>query len=658
MPSPDVQNIIDRILASPRVRTGNAFAGRVFTDEPIIRRGSQMAGYLPPRCREMREIATSPEAQGKPVAWVFLRQARLMADYTDDVEYHGVFEHYYPTYQDMSDRQLRGYFTWRAAVRAGDVRETSLSFVFVHLYELLCGVGTTPGVQGFRDIERFWQAYREFEPKLDRYVRPWLRDYAAWHALDVSLLAPYVDLGFDRALVALRDGIAAWEGRREPPRFATPAGLLSRADTPVRAASVEIAAVTAGDGTERGRKGARRSSLAPDGSDNPVEESMFSAFDVLSSYRPRVSRLHRDRPETLRHVCCAVIVQLARHYDAHRKTGLMESLFGSPLAIPYEMFSSAVFWSDSPHPDAIYELDEVNRYTCARRRWYWEGYHGSHSRSTKLGSVLRAVDQRLRDAIGYEHPLTVKDVPKYLAKIIDREIEARLAWEREREARTIHVDLSQLAGIRAAAAETREALLVDEEREGAGDAPLAVRAGTQGTAQPGMPVAAVAGAQPGDPVPIATWPDMPTPAPAATSTSLSSSSTFCSYGGNSGAQTAESGGRMAGVAGDATSGATRTAGTASDSMPAEGRTAGAASDSMSAGTSPLGLSPEEVALLRALLDGAPYEPPTGTSLDMLVDNINEKLFDLIGDTALEFDMSGRPAIIEDYLEDVRGAIRP
>lgn len=692
MPSPDVQNIIDRILASPRVRTGNAFAGRVFTDEPIIRRGSQMAGYLPPRCREMREIATSPEAQGKPVAWVFLRQARLMADYTDDVEYHGVFEHYYPTYQDMSDRQLRGYFTWRAAVRAGDVRETSLSFVFVHLYELLCGVGTTPGVQGFHDIERFWQVYREFEPKLDRYVRPWLRDYAAWHALDASLLAPYVDLGFDRALVALRDGIAAWEGRREPPRFATPAGLLSRAGAPVRATSVEMAAVTAGDGAKRGRKGGRRGALAPDGSDNPVEESMFSAFDVLSSYRPRVSRLHRDRPETLRHVCCAVIVQLARHYDAHRKTGLMESLFGSPLAIPYEMFSSAVFWSDSPHPDAIYELDEVNRYTCARRRWYWEGYHGSHSRSTKLGSVLRAVDQRLRDAIGYEHPLTVKDVPKYLAKIIDREIEARLAWEHEREARTIHVDLSQLAGIRAAAAETREALLVDEERESAGDAPLVVRAGTQGTGQSGtsvpvpaavqpgapMPVAAVAGAQPGTPAPAAALPGTPapaptstlfgasapapTPAPAAASTPLSSPSTFCSYEGNSGTQTAESGGRTAGTAGDATSDAARTAGAAGNGAPSTGLTATPAAIGANvaapAGAGPLGLSPEEVTLLRALLDGAPYEPPTGTSLDMLVDDINEKLFDLIGDTALEFDMSGRPAIIEDYLEDVRGAIRP
>ena len=42
---------------------------------------------------------------------------------------------------------------------------------------------------------------------------------------------------------------------------------------------------------------------------------------------------------------------------------------------------------------------------------------------------------------------------------------------------------------------------------------------------------------------------------------------------------------------------------------------------------------------------------------MLVDSVNEKLFDLLGDTALEFDlMSATPSIIEDYEQDVREAI--
>ena len=41
----------------------------------------------------------------------------------------------------------------------------------------------------------------------------------------------------------------------------------------------------------------------------------------------------------------------------------------------------------------------------------------------------------------------------------------------------------------------------------------------------------------------------------------------------------------------------------------------------------------------------------GTSEDMAVDAINDALFDLIGDTTIEYGASG-PELIEDYREDV------
>lgn len=603
-----VQQIIDRILASPRARANSAFAGRTFADEPIIRRGSQMAGYLPKRCQEMRALATSPELRNTSRECIFYHQARLMEDYTDDVPYRGYFEQYFPTYQAMSDRQLRGYFTWRTAVRAGVMEEAPLSFAFVHLYELLIGVGTTPGEQGFHDIEHFWQSLRGHAPQLDRHVRLWLRDYVVYHGLDPRLVAPYVDLEFDQGLIAMRDGIAAWEGRQVPPRFSTPASLIAPGGV---APALPNPAPPAQDASAKRRR--KRGANAGDGADNPTEERLFSSFDVLSSYRPRVSRLYRDRPETLRHVCCSVVVQLARHYDAHRKSGLMESLFGSPLAMPYGMFYSAVFWSEQPHPDATYELDAINRYTCARGRWYWEGYHGSHTKSTKLGAVLRATDQRLRAAIGYEHPLMEKTVPKYLAKIIDREIEARLAWEREQEARVIHVDLSQLAGIRAAASLTQEALLVDEEREegpAAGETDegkaegafetAAGHAGTTATEQATLDLDA---------------PAHVTPEP----------STQTSQG------TLE--------------------------PPAQGTLEPPTQTPQAevGASASLGLTPDELSLLRSLLAGKPAHAAQGTSMDMLADDINEKLFDLLGDTALEFD-DAEPRLVEDYVGDVRAAL--
>ena len=70
------------------------------------------------------------------------------------------------------------------------------------------------------------------------------------------------------------------------------------------------------------------------------------------------------------------------------------------------------------------------------------------------------------------------------------------------------------------------------------------------------------------------------------------------------------------------------------------------------------LAPAATAYLRALLEQNAAQATSavahsGKSEDMLVDSINEALFDLVGDTVIEFSAAG-PQIIEDYEADVRG----
>lgn len=71
-----------------------------------------------------------------------------------------------------------------------------------------------------------------------------------------------------------------------------------------------------------------------------------------------------------------------------------------------------------------------------------------------------------------------------------------------------------------------------------------------------------------------------------------------------------------------------------------------------------GLSPAATAYLRALIEGdrgaadAALDQAS-TSEDILVDTVNEALFDLIGDTVIEYGPNG-PELIEDYREDVEG----
>lgn len=567
---PAARELIDRIMASERLQGSSHFSERVYASEPILTTGRQMANYLPDRYREMKAISrweTNSNGSGRWLseAELFYRQGTFMADFEDDCPYPGTFNSYFPTYNAMSDRQLRGYFTWRAAVRQGDVRESCLSFAYVYLYELICGIGVTDPMDGFQKFESFWRAYRAFSPKIDRYARTWLQDYVVYHGLSPQLLAPYKTLSFDRALVA-----------------------LTRAE--------ELAcARLANPQRERRKKG---SSALPLPGDPVAEQQLFDALDALSTYHLAGSRLYKSKPEALRHVCCAVFVRMSEYYHKQRKYNLTESLFGGQFELAYTMFGSAVFFEPERHPDANYELDEIHRYRCRNGAWSCERYQGNRSRNAKLGQAMRAADRILREGLGFDRPLKEQGkLPKYLQGLIEEEVAAWLAWSTAHAPVCIEIDLSQLTDIRRAAASTRESLLIDEEREGTG----ALLDAADGDIRDGESddVTHVDRAAP-EPLPMA-------------------------------------------------------ASAASPVEPISPPAAAAVAEHMH---QTAGLDPSEVGYLRALLEkdqagAAKIAKETHGSEDMLVDAVNETLFDLVGDTVIEYGPDG-PELIEDYREDVEG----
>lgn len=79
------------------------------------------------------------------------------------------------------------------------------------------------------------------------------------------------------------------------------------------------------------------------------------------------------------------------------------------------------------------------------------------------------------------------------------------------------------------------------------------------------------------------------------------------------------------------------------------------------GVEPSPLSPTETAYLRCVFDIRPASERAAivraadSSDAMMMDAINEKLFDLLCDIALA-DVNGEPELIEDYRDDVRGLI--
>ena len=579
MADQDIKMLIERIMAEARTHQSARFSNEVYADEPILKTGRQMQNFLPDQYRKMREISRwQDDPKGGAGRWLseaelFYRQGLLMADFEDDCPYNGIFKSYFPTYNAMSDRQLRGYFTWRARVRRGTVEETSTSFAFLYLYELICGIGVTDPLDGFRKIKSFWESYRAFEPGIDRFARVWLQDYAVFHGLDPQLLGDSKTVLFDKALIELRRAA----------RDLTPP---STGKTPKRRKSSEP--------------------VLPLPPDEAREERLMAAIDALSTYNLANSRLNRSHHRDLRHVACAVYVRMARYYDTHRKTGIVASLFGEETAMPYTMFASAVFFAPERHEDCEYRLDPIHIYRCQNGFWECMRIHGSRQKSSKLGEMMRACDQRLRLALDPGHPLKEEKVPKYLAKIIDDEIVAWLSWDAAHQPVKIDIDLSQLGHIRSAAAQTREALLIDEEREDG----MPAEAEATFFEQPGVGPASDVIAQP-----VATA----MPQDEADESTVST----------------EQFGVVAPLLAPTPTPATV--------IPAD--------------TAPA-LDPTAGAYLRALLEqnaaqAASAVAQSGKSEDMLVDSINEVLFDLVGDTVIEFGSAG-PQIIEDYEADVRG----
>lgn len=581
MADQDIKMLIERIMAEARTHQSARFSNEIYADEPILKTGRQMQNFLPDQYRKMREISRWQEdPKGGAGRWLseaelFYRQGLLMADFEDDCPYNGTFKSYFPTYNAMSDRQLRGYFTWRAQVRRGTVEKTSTSFAFLYLYELICGIGVDNPLDGFNKIKAFWDAYRAFEPGIDRFARVWLQDYAVFHGLDPKLLRDSKTVMFDNALIELR-----------------------------RAARDLIPAPAPPGQTPKRRKTSEPTLPLPP---NEVrEERLMAAINALSTYNLSNSRLDRSHHRDLRHVACAVYVRMARYYDTHRKTGIVASLFGEETAMPYTMFASAVFFAPERHEDCEYRLDPIHIYRCQNGFWECMRIHGSRQKSSKLGEMMRACDQRLRLALDSAHPLKEEKVPKYLAKIIDDEIVAWLSWDAAHQPVKIDIDLSQLGHIRNAAAQTREALLIDEEREDGASAEAEAADSGQPEAEPVADAIVEAVAAPirqdeADEPTIST----------------------------------EQFGVVAPLL-------------ASTSALAAAAPAGATNE----------LAPAADAYLRALLEHNAVQAESavaqsGQSEDMLVDTINEALFDLVGDTVIEFSAAG-PQIIEDYEADVRG----
>lgn len=120
-------------------------------------------------------------------AIIFYKQGMFMKDYEDNYSGNVPFSQYFPYYQMLGYEQLRTYFSWRTKVKHGNITDTSLSYAFLYIYELLNNIGVKDPQDGINKLMIFWKAFRINNKSIDTYVLRWLKDYHIYYNLPQSL---------------------------------------------------------------------------------------------------------------------------------------------------------------------------------------------------------------------------------------------------------------------------------------------------------------------------------------------------------------------------------------------------------------------------------------------------------------------------------------
>ena len=390
----------------PKKASAEWFRDTVFRDEAIRPQPK-------PNSRTQRVpsaiLAARAIAKGGFHAWqsredVFLKQAKLLENYMDDYDFDcsGLMV-YYPTYQSLTDWQLRAYFSWRTRLRRGEAVSAPLTFLYLYLYEIINQIGVADPMDGYQKLLFFRDAYVQSDKTLLSNMQRWQEDYVVYYDLDPALLS-----GAER--VKRGSSIAVLER------------IQDQEDSAAAAALVELSPW--------------------------LQRSGFYARNKADMDRVMIRVLRRIDAH-----CAKLKNTMADRYLGER--GWSD---GTP-------FANAVFCDPLKRKNYTYALSEQWTCICKNGIWSMRGRAATPKTRKKLDNLLKTIDASLRAALDYGHPLRVREEAKWISRLIEEEVNALMAEKQAAEQKKVSIDFGQLSRIRRDAAVTQEKLTVDEDMD-------------------------------------------------------------------------------------------------------------------------------------------------------------------------------------------------
>ena len=307
----------------------------------------------------------------------FLKNAQKLRSKEGIPASHIPFKCYWPTYGDMNSFQQNWYFYWRSQARFGNYLPTDLSYIFVHVYEILNLVEIADPVQAADRIRTLWLTYRPTYPNLDRYLPEWGGDLLA------------VKAGGSQAL-------AWWENLLSVDGLSIP--------DPIVNVIVEKAIRT-----------------------NGLDQLPYKIWSLLSDYQPKNKFYQKYNTDHSVDRAYEKAIKVANDfYVATTKKSLIDH-FVSERTHNYEkqVFTSAVI--GFPYPGVV-------RLASGR------DYAGSSRLADNITSIMKYAENILRKQLKFSAKLSGIELPTALAKQLDAAFQLPEAKPKEPEPIRITLD--------------------------------------------------------------------------------------------------------------------------------------------------------------------------------------------------------------------------
>lgn len=391
--------------------TAEWFYSNVFHDEDLFFRKQEPKEELPSLLRAARSLGKNYQ-EWQSRERLFVKQAKLLADYEDDYEFDRHVIHYFPTYESLTDEELRGYFSWRTKLRRGDLQETSLTFAFLYVFELINQANGKTPLENFQLLADFAERYAQLDSHIQHYMDRWLQDYVIYFNLGPDAFRESDQARFDRALTIL------------------------------------------------------------DTIDQRSSKDVMEAVGLLAGKWLERCRFYRDNKADMETVIHRVLLRMTEHNRLRCKKTFVEQYFGSLREYQVQLFESAVFSNPMKVREQEYVVSDRTVFRCRKGFWTVKTIPYYAASCGDFLDLMKTIDSLMRDAYHFKHTVKCPLKTKWILKTIQEEIQKLLTEKQEAEAKKITIDYSQLNRIRRDAAVTQEKLAIGDEIEEEPPAPV------------------------------------------------------------------------------------------------------------------------------------------------------------------------------------------